>query len=531
MALKKWRGGAASVIQITTITFSAYTSGQTYTVTINGKSITYLASASTIANVIEGLVTAWESTVEPEFSEATASSNSGLVLTANTAGIPFVVSASATGGITATVTATRAATGPNHFDNAQNWVGGSLPSAGDDLLFTSGEFDVLYGIESTTNFGDITIDSTFTGAVGLPATNSNGYREYRPRFLKLGDGTSAFAVVIGLGDGRKPTRVLIDANAATVYGSIYGTGTGDNDEAAVVIKNTDATSEIDVYSGLVTIDADSSGALAALRITPADGGGTVDVMVNTTVAAGAVVVAGGSLQLRGSATSLDVSNSGRVTTVLEAACPTVTVADGGIVEWGSSQGITTKANVQNRGTLNLAFNGEEKTVAAADLYAGGALLDPLACASFTSGIAIKGCKLADVTLDVGRNQVISTSPAIQGLHVFDSENADRDLTSLVAVLTHTPDVVRLRYCTAIVFLGDGTKDLDGTGGDFQVQVSIDGALWNGGSDTIGLGPNDRAVLQVNDFLVPAGAEVIVRVLSPNAADTDVDVTAMLVSED
>ena len=96
MATKTWVGGAASINQVTRITWDAYTSGVTYIVTCNGKNVEFLATASTEDNVVDGLVTAIGATTEPEFAEFAASNATadGLTLTGNTGGYPFTVTAS-----------------------------------------------------------------------------------------------------------------------------------------------------------------------------------------------------------------------------------------------------------------------------------------------------------------------------------------------------------------------------------------------------------------------------------------------------
>jgi len=410
MAVIKWKGGAQAVAQVTTITFSAYTSGQTYTVVINGKSVSYTAAASTAADVVSGLQAAIAASGGAEFSTMTASGTTTLILTSNNPGEPTTITASATGGITATITATTAATGPNHFNNANNWIGGALPSAGDDLVFEDSSYGVLYAMEDTTNYGDITIDSTFTGEIGLPVQNAAGYREYRPRFLKLGDGTSSYALTVGLGTGRQPPRVFIDANAADVAAKIYNSGQGISDEMPVIIRNTGGSSTLDVYSGKVHVDADSSGSLANLRITPADGGtNNVYVLIDETVAAGAIIQTGGTLEVRGSASSINASNNAQARFVLAATCPVIVVATGGTVYWESTAGVTTSINVHAGGSMDFARNVSAKTVAAAVLYAGGTVKDPSGIVTWTTGVDLLGCSIQDVTLDLGRSRTITPS--------------------------------------------------------------------------------------------------------------------------
>jgi len=110
---------------------------------------------------------------------------------------------------------------------------------------------------------------------------------------------------------------------------------------------------------------------------------------------------------------------------------------------------------------------------------------------------------------------------------LDTENADRDLSSEVAVLTHTPDASNARRVMAVIKLGDGTKDLDGTGGNFTVRITVGGQNYNGGGETKTIGTQVRVVLYTEEFIVPANDEVVIYVTSPNAGDTDVDTTCDL----
>ena len=110
---------------------------------------------------------------------------------------------------------------------------------------------------------------------------------------------------------------------------------------------------------------------------------------------------------------------------------------------------------------------------------------------------------------------------------LDQENADRDLTSLVTVLTHTPSASDIMRCQAHIALGDGSKDLDGSGGDFELTITIGSRTLEPDPAVIEFSTATQVVIQTAPFIVPANTEVIVKILSPNAADADVDVTATL----
>lgn len=409
MATIDWIGGALAVAQVTRVTYSAYTSGQTYTLTINAKSISYVAAASTSADVWAGLVAAWLATTIAEFKEATASVSSGVLLTGVTAGLPFTVTGSATGGITATVASVTAPTGPNSRTNAANWLGGVAPVAADKLRFRNGNISMLYDlVDVATNFSDIIIEASYGGAIGLPANNGT-YTEYRPRFLKLGDGTNSYIIRIGQGQGSQPTRVLIDANAATVLAQIYGSGQIVGGERPIVIKNTDASSTFEVYGGYLSLDGDSSGSAATLKLlASASSGIQCDVLTSETFACGVITCLGGKLEVRGSATSLTAGLGAVVSIAYAATCPIVVAASGATVYWDSTAGITTSATAHSGGTVDFSRNANPKTVAASTCHKDGRILDPAGILTLTTGVLLSGCTNQECTVDIGRNRTLKT---------------------------------------------------------------------------------------------------------------------------
>jgi hypothetical protein len=114
---------------------------------------------------------------------------------------------------------------------------------------------------------------------------------------------------------------------------------------------------------------------------------------------------------------------------------------------------------------------------------------------------------------------------------LDTENADRDIkTAYIVCLTHTPSTVEAMHCQGVLFLGDGAKDLDGTGGAFKTRVTIGSQESVEKTHTL-TAANTQAWIKTDKFLVKANTAVTIEVLSPNAADTDVDVTAYLYDMD
>jgi len=110
---------------------------------------------------------------------------------------------------------------------------------------------------------------------------------------------------------------------------------------------------------------------------------------------------------------------------------------------------------------------------------------------------------------------------------LDTENADRDLTSSVTVLTDTPNASSPMMCQGLIMLGDGSKDLSGTGGDFEFVITVNGQTVQPSPQVVNFSTDIRASVWTGAFPVPANVEVVIKVKSPNAADSDVDVTAYL----
>src|ERR1700677_3805662 len=105
MATNLWRGDAAAVAQVDVITPASVAAGNTFSITINSKTVSYTTAAGTVADVCTGLATALEASTIAEFQEIawTTDGASTITATANTPGVPFTQTSSASGG-TATLT-------------------------------------------------------------------------------------------------------------------------------------------------------------------------------------------------------------------------------------------------------------------------------------------------------------------------------------------------------------------------------------------------------------------------------------------
>jgi hypothetical protein len=405
MAKRYWTGRAASTTQVTKVVFSLVTIGATYSVTINGKSVSYTAATAVLGDLIDALVAAWSSSAEPEHQEMTAARRedptlSGLQLTGNTAGVPYTVTASATSG-TATVTTPTTASGPNFWNVAANWDGSTLPTTADDLILRDTDVSVLYGLTDTTNYASISIEASYTGAVGLPDTNALGYPEYRSTFLTLGTG-SAITVNLGYGDGSYASLIRLNTNASNTTLTVFGATSNTSSSYPIELKNPGTGSTARIYGGGVKFDATTSGVLATLDVIErSNSGATPVVRCTDLVTVTTATCYGGRVLLEATVSTLVARENAIVTIAKAAAAATVKTSSNAIVYWESSGNITTKLHVEANGTIDFSRVGTTKTVAACDLYRSGVLLDPIDKVTFTTGVVLMACRLADVTLDLG----------------------------------------------------------------------------------------------------------------------------------
>jgi hypothetical protein len=321
-----WRGGAGAVAQISRVTFSAYTSGVTYTLTVGNQSVSFTATASTEDNVVDGLIAAISAAGLAEFSDFTASNATaaGITLSANAAGIPFTITGTASGGVTGTTTADQAATGPNYWSNGDNWSSGSVPTTSDDIVFEDSSVDVSYDLDQDAAYPSLTIMASYTGRIGLPSTNSSGYVEYRQRFLIVGDG-DPMDLTIGQGAGAQSQLILIDVNQAVLTFNQYGSGTAFDGEHAVTVQTAASGSTVNVFGGQLEFAGVNE--LTTLRVTPSDQS-EVAVQGSTGTTVGTAIINGGRVTLRHTVTTLDVSDGAEVFVSDDAAIATVSVATG-----------------------------------------------------------------------------------------------------------------------------------------------------------------------------------------------------------
>lgn len=368
-----------AIAQVNTVTPANVLATNTFTITINNKSVTFTATLTTVAHVTAGLVVlcdAAKSTI-PEFNLLTFTDSTTCVTITGPAGVYFVQTSSATGGTATNVTATTtAASGPSFWTGTANWSGGSNPVDTDNVTLDNSIVNIRYDLgQSSIEPTSLTYAASFTGDIGLPKQNENGYVEYLPDYLTIG----AALVRVGVGEGNGSGRIKHDAGTDVVAVEVIKTGSPiESGLGAFIFKGTHASNTMEVREG--TVDVAPFGGETAVLATLLNTAGTVRCGTGVTLTT--VKSGGGSIELQSNVTTLTVlGGEGRIR---HAATVTTLVVENARFFYDSS-GTCTSATIKDGGFLDLS--GDISPVTFTDLTLnGGEVYDPYNRLTVTNGI-------------------------------------------------------------------------------------------------------------------------------------------------
>lgn len=409
MASPRWVGKQLRQTQVNTITLGGTDgSGQTYSVTIGAKVVTWTSlGTGNVANSA-GLLALLQACTEPEFLEVTWAALTTLIIsaTAKTPGYPFTQTSAAVTGTLVTATAT-ANKSPSDIGDGANWSGGAIPATGDNVFIDNTSTPLLWNLSALAAVepATVTLAQSFgpnapgqggqapgnlSGTIGLPEVNTIGtpYEEYRPTYLQWA-GASGI-VKLGVGPGSGSGRVKMDfqsANATTVY--VYNTGSPlDSGIEAFLLKGTNAGNVFIIDGGSVGIavfGAETANVSGGLKI---GAGGGVNSAPAPTVRLGAGVTwatitqDGGTLQTSSGGTTF-TQYAG---TWMHYAGAVTTINVGGTV-YPLSTGTITNLNVWYGGTADFSQDTQARTVTNCTVFGNHTILDPASSVSWTNGIA------------------------------------------------------------------------------------------------------------------------------------------------
>jgi hypothetical protein len=398
MATVRWRGDAAAIAQVNTITPASIGIGNTFTVTCNGKTMTYTAVDTLAATVAAGIVALFTTNAQtnsiPEFNEVTATVGSGtVVLTAKTLGKPFTITSSASGGTATFVTAaTTANSGPNDANVVANWSGGALPSAADDVILDDTDADILWNVDalSAIALASFTTTPTFSGAVGLNY-DAGAYAEYRV----LDFIAKATTITI---NSPKCKRMRLNASSTLVTLNVVTIGTSDTTGLpALNFIGTNASNVVNIAKGSVGLAARAGQVATVLTLRAGylnSQAGDVTVWGGSGLTLTTLEQSGGDVTLNGALTT--VNKYAGTLTLLNAATITTFNHFGGHAYHRSSGTITTYDG-RAGSTLHMDADPRGRTMTTTTLRAGSGFRDPGKTVTFTNPVSVPDGSLCDLT--------------------------------------------------------------------------------------------------------------------------------------
>lgn len=297
-------------------------------------------------------------------------------------------------------------------------------AVGDDVYFTNSTISCWYNIGANVANGysihggyngsnymalnSLTIDSTFTGRIGLPEFNTTGYQEYRPLALEInGPPSGAMTIKIGFGTGSCSPFINLDTGTSQIDMVVNGMAASTAATPSLLWVGMNSSSEIDLFKGSMGI-AFNPGDLAQV--------GTLRQAYQTNPRSDTTLVVGA-----GCSTITNFYKNGGDTllscsvTTLTGKAGTITQDGGGVTTLDLENCSYTSKSTGALGTVKVTAGGKfdrsqdsrALSIGTLSLYAGATYLDPHGVTVTTAQSYLQysliECGYEDVTLSLGRN--------------------------------------------------------------------------------------------------------------------------------
>jgi len=343
--------------------------GDIFTLTATGlngttASVSFTATAATVANVTAGLTAAWNDSTNALHTPITAADNTtDLTLTADVPGVAFSVEASTTnGGAVDDQTLTRAVVtkneGPNDYSSTDNWSGGALPGgAANQDVFIEGA-TILYGLDQSGIAN--TLDSLNISESRIGSNPASGclaiYLQIKATAVNIGQHT-------GPGTPTELTPINIDVGATASTVTVYNTGT--NSPAtmpAVRIKTNHADTKVYVRKGKFGIGFEPGETSLLSEINESyvsQKTSDADVFIGPGVTLTTFNKTGGDATLECAATTVN-NDGGDMITAGSGAIATINCSDGTVVS--NSSGTVGACNSIGTGFVDFTKSAAPRTV-------------------------------------------------------------------------------------------------------------------------------------------------------------------------
>lgn len=416
-----WSPNQAPVSQVETYTFTAPNGvGNTYTATINGKSITYASiSGDTAALAATGLFNLLNVStgIAPELTEITFANPSAGVITATAVapGTPFANVPGTTLGLAmstgnglsngiATAHTTPNAS-PSDVNDAQNWLRvntgvsppsqtRALPQNGDNVVAAKSAVPMLWNLDqlAAIQFNTYQRWQSMTGQIGLPPNNPNGYAEWRAQYFKfVGPQGSVpaggLSMICGYNDGSSGSGPALERyNVGSQLVTLNALAGGEIDFLGIHTNNT-----LTALGGVTLNVAMNPGEVAQLSSSTVDGGATLGIGAGVTWTAGSTLtMLGGSAVLNAAPATLTMSNGAQVAIATDALTWTTVTMQGGCGLTWFAGGIVTTLTMSVNCTLDKSQDARGLTITNSTIDGDTCqIIDPLNAITFTNATSVK----------------------------------------------------------------------------------------------------------------------------------------------
>lgn len=346
MATVIWTGASQNTAQEITILITATAVGGTVAVSANSvvaATVTYTGvtgdTVSTFASGLQALLAS--SDAPPEFQEVTWTVDTATITgVANTPGVPFTFTKADAGGATSTLTNTVANVSSNDVNNAKNWIRSgatSIPQNMDDVVLRDSNVSLLWNLSAlaAVQFATFTRWNSYTGQIGLPDINPNGYFEYRATYFQFISSAAQFPFYLGYGDGNGPS--LERYNVGTQRTNVVAQG-GGNGHFDFLGTNANNTILVEGCTGNVAMGSAETSTIASGTV---NGGGTLNLGSGVTFS-GELTVNQGTVTTYCAPATMTINNGSTVTVgALTLTYATVTASGNSVIIWNSDSTITT----------------------------------------------------------------------------------------------------------------------------------------------------------------------------------------------
>lgn len=360
-------GGTIEAGDIFTLTMTAWT-GET-------AAISFAAGDTTVANVVAGLVAAWNASTNAIIATLTAAdvSTNYVTLTADTLGTAFSVAATTTesnGDAADTQTFVKAAVtanaSPYDYSCAANWSGGAVPGAAGSQDVSIEDAIILYGLDQSGAAQTLASLNILRSQIG-----TNNAVGYLPVYMQVKATIVNIELYIGPGESEEKAPINIDTGATASTITIFNSG--DNATTtmpAIRIKCNSASTVLNVRKGTAGIGNEGDTVVIGTvnQNYDTDQESDTNLYIGANVTLTTLDKTGGNCIMRCGATTVR-NKGGSMTTEGSGAIVTLTANKGEVTS--NSTGTITNLNAIEEGIVDFTKSAASRTVTTPKVGGGG----------------------------------------------------------------------------------------------------------------------------------------------------------------